>query len=242
MHAPRAKEVGGTDRAVSAFFMEHTATIRPTLQHERRLWHSGQLHIAGLDEAGRGALAGPVVAAAVIVPPHSEQTGVWAKVADSKLLSATVRTRLVQEIQAAALAWGIGAVAASVIDAIGIAAATRQAMSSAIAALATPPQYLLLDWVKLPTVPLPQESFIKADRDIVSVAAASILAKVHRDQLLTALQDSYPAYGFARHKGYGTAYHLAALRCHGPCAEHRHTFAPIAHTATLFDQPGELPL
>lgn len=216
---------------------DHTI-IFPTLQQEKRLWQMGYQHIAGVDEAGRGALAGPVVAAAVMVPPHMEQQGVWAQVADSKLLTPPVRTRLAAEIRAEALAWGIGAATALTIDQIGIAAATRLAMAQAVSALTVKPDYLLIDWVKLSQVNLPQESFTKADRHIVSVAAASILAKVHRDQLLTDLQNSYPTYGFARHKGYGTAEHLAALTRHGPCAEHRHTFAPIAQAATLFDPPG----
>jgi ribonuclease HII len=218
--------------------MASTETIWPTFQQEERLWRLGYHRIAGLDEAGRGALAGPVVAAAVIVPTQSEPLGIWAKVADSKVLAPAVRTQLAQEIQGAALAWGVGVVAALTIDQIGIAAATRQAMTQAIAALSTLPDYLLIDWVKLAQVNLPQESFIKADRHIVSVAAASILAKVHRDRLLTELQPVYPIYGFARHKGYGTAAHLAALACHGPCAEHRHTFAPIAQRPIQFPKTG----
>ena len=218
--------------------MDETATSWPTLQQEKRLWQMGYTAIAGIDEAGRGALAGPVVAAAVIVPPHSEREGIWAQVADSKLLSPIVRGALAVEIRKAALAWGVGAVSALRIDQIGIAAATRQAMVQAVAALATPADYLLIDWVKLKTLNIPQESFTKADRHIVSVAAASILAKTHRDQLLIDLQQTYPLYGFDRHKGYGTAAHLAALTCHGPCAEHRHTFAPIAQTVTLFEQAG----
>lgn len=218
--------------------MDETATSWPTLQQEKRLWQMGYTAIAGIDEAGRGALAGPVVAAAVIVPPHSEREGIWAQVADSKLLSPAVRSALAVEIRKAALAWGVGAVSALSIDQIGIAAATRQAMVQAVAALATPADYLLIDWVKLKTLNIPQESFTKADRHIVSVAAASILAKTHRDQLLIDLQQTYPLYGFDRHKGYGTAAHLAALTCHGPCAEHRHTFAPIAQTVTLFEQAG----
>jgi ribonuclease HII len=216
--------------------MDDNATLWPTLQQEKRLWQMGYQCIAGIDEVGRGALAGPVVAAAVIVPVRTERQGVWSQVADSKLLAPAIRTKLAQEIRAEALAWGIGAVAALVIDQIGIAAATRQAMTQAVAALTTKPDYLLIDWVKLPQVNLPQESLTKADRHIVSVAAASILAKVYRDQLLTDLQSSYPAYGFARHKGYGTPEHLAALTRHGPCVEHRYTFAPIAKAATLFGQ------
>ena len=218
--------------------MDSTNRIWPTLQQENRLWQAGSQRIAGIDEAGRGALAGPVVAAAVIVPPYCAQEGVWSQVADRKLLTPAMRARLADESRTAALAWGIGAVPASTIDRIGISAATRQAMIEAMAALALPPDYLLLDWVKLPQVALPQASFIKADRHIVSVAAAAILAKVYRDQHLVALHDLYPPYGFARHKGYGTAAHLGALAQHGPCVEHRHTFAPVArHTTSIVPAP-----
>jgi len=220
--------------------MNHRKLVWPTLQQEKRLWQLGYHQIAGIDEAGRGAWAGPVVAASVIVPAHSEQyteqLNIWTKVADSKLLSPATRRQLAQEIRDKAVAWGVGVVSALIIDRIGIAAATRQAMAQAIAALTPTPDYLLLDWVKLPQVTLPQESFVKADQHIVSVAAASILAKVHRDQLLTELQNVYPAYSFARHKGYGTAEHLTTLKRYGACAEHRHTFAPVAQCATLFDQ------
>ena len=199
----------------------------PTLVEEMRLWQKGYPHVAGLDEAGRGALAGPVVAAAVIVPPQSERTGVWGQVTDSKMLSPQERSELYEEICAQALAWSIGAVGASQIDQIGIGIATRQAMLAAIAQLAIPATYSLIDWVHLPQSPLPQESFTKADQRIVSVAAASIIAKVHRDRLLVALHQVYPCYGFDRHKGYGTAAHRAAIAQHGPCSEHRHSFAPI---------------
>lgn len=219
--------------------MPQHIVIKPTLIHETRLWDSGWRCVAGLDEVGRGALAGPVVAAAVIVPPHSPLTGVWAQVGDSKELSPDQRGRLAPQIQRTALAWGVGLTPAAAIDQIGIAAATRQAMQQAIAALQPRPDYLLLDWVKLPQVNLAQESFIKADRDIVSVAAASILAKVARDQLMLELHECYPHYGFDRHKGYGTASHLAALQQHGPCVEHRYSFAPIARSLSLFDLPDE---
>lgn len=208
---------------------------RPTLSEEQRLWHAGRRAIAGIDEAGRGALAGPVVAAAVILPPGTTLTGIWAKVTDSKLLSAAVRSELEHEIQTAALAWAVGVIGAQQIDRDGIAVATRQAMMAAIDALTVAPDYLLIDWVRLAQVPITQDSFTKADQRIVSVAAASILAKVHRDRILTALEGEFPDYGFAQHKGYGTAMHLAAIKHHGPCAEHRHSFAPIAKQATLFD-------
>ena len=212
----------------------------PTLDEEARLWALGYRRVAGIDEAGRGALAGPVVAAAVVVPPDAPLAGVWAEVRDSKLLRPARRAALVEPIQQAALAWGVGIVAACVIDEIGIAAATRQAMLHALAALSVPPDFvppdfLLIDWVKLPQVNLPQLCVPKADRRMASVAAASILAKVTRDALMEHLGMEYPAYGFGAHKGYGTARHGTAIAAHGPCREHRHSFAPIAQRATLWE-------
>jgi ribonuclease HII len=211
------------------------STTPPTLAQELRLWQSGYRFVAGVDEAGRGALAGPVVAAAVIVPVGTAGAGIWGAVADSKLLTPAERLVLVPQIQAAAVAWGIGAVPATQIDQMGIAPATRLAMTQAIAALGQQPDYLLLDWVRLPQLNIAQESFTKADRDIVAVAAASILAKVYRDQVMVELHTTYPCYRFHNHKGYGTAVHLAAIQAYGPCAEHRHTFAPIAGQHSLFD-------
>ena len=126
-------------------------------------------------------------------------------------------------------------VTATIIDEIGIASATRQAMVQALAALAMKPDYLLIDWVKLPQTGLPQLCVAKADQKMASVAAASILAKVTRDQLLAGMSEQYPLYGFGEHKGYGTAQHLAALSAHGPCVEHRYSFAPLAARATLLD-------
>jgi len=204
---------------------------QPTFEEERQRWEAGYQQVAGIDEAGRGALAGPVVAAAVIAPPHSTLHGVWAAVNDSKRISPSRRSSLAVDIQQMALAWGVGVVEAAQIDQIGIGPATQLAMVAAVDALRTGADYLLIDWVRLPMCSIAQASFTKADQRIASVAAASILAKVHRDQLLTAMQDEYPAYGFAQHKGYGTASHLAAIRAHGPCHEHRHTFAPIANAA-----------
>ena len=209
-------------------------TSKPTFTEEHRLWCAGYRHVAGIDEAGRGALAGPVVAAAVIVPPRSAQSGVWAQVDDSKRLTPGQRCIFAAAIQEEALAWGIGAVDAAQIDEIGIAPATKQAMVAAIAALAVRADFLLIDWVRLALCPIEQQSFTKADQRIVSVAAASILAKVHRDALLTALHEQYPEYGFAEHKGYATARHCAAIAQYGPCSVHRHSFAPIAQKATLF--------
>jgi ribonuclease HII len=211
---------------------QHT---RPNLVHEERLWAVGYRHVAGVDEAGRGALAGPVVAASVIIPPYTSLNGVWAEVCDSKLLMPKQRSILAERIQASALAWGIGSTAPARIDEIGIATATRCAMLQAIAGLDPPPDYLLIDWIRLPHPNLAQESYAKADRDIVAVAAASILAKVYRDHLMTGLHDVYPVYGFQDNKGYGTPVHQRALSEHGPCPEHRHSFAPIARPLTLFE-------
>ncbi|MCB0047208.1 MAG: ribonuclease HII [Caldilineaceae bacterium] len=217
--------------------------LPPNLEHETRLWQMGFQHIAGIDEAGRGALAGPVAAGAVILPRCCEPTGVWRDVRDSKLLTPAARTELAAAIRAAALSWSVGMASAAEIDQMGIAPATRLAMQRAVAGLTPPPDYLLIDWVKLPGLNIRQESLTKADQRIVSVAAASILAKVTRDEHLAALDVRFPAYGFARHKGYGVPAHLAALAERGPCPIHRHSFAPIARRPSLFDavQPERKP-
>src|SRR5688500_960285 len=208
--------------------IERTLPSVPTFDEEARLWAAGYRTVAGVDEAGRGALAGPVVAAAVVAPAMSRCEGVWAEVRDSKLLRPAARAALIEPIQQAALAWGVGIVDAAVIDEIGIAPATRQAMMQALAALCVRPDFLLIDWVKLPQVNVPQLCVAKADQHMASVAAASILAKVTRDCLLEVLDVRYPTYGFGSHKGYGSAHHLAMIAAHGPCMEHRHSFAPIA--------------
>jgi ribonuclease HII len=207
----------------------------PTLEQELKLWRAGYRCVAGVDEAGRGALAGPVVAAAVVLPPGIELVGVWAEVRDSKLLTPERRATLAEEIRAAALTCATGEASAEMIDRYGIAAATKIAMAAAIANLDPQPDFLLIDWVRLPLVNVAQQSFVKADRHIASVAAASILAKVHRDQLMAELDGRVPCYGFARHKGYATRQHLDAIDVHGPCAEHRKSFAPIAQMPSLFD-------
>ena len=149
---------------------------------------------------------------------------------DSKELTPPVRDTLAEQIKQSALAWGIGSVSATVIDEIGIAAATRQAMVDAVQRLAIVPDYLLIDWVKLPTLNIRQESFAKADQLSVSVAAASILAKEHRDRLMIDLDTSTLAMTSPPHKGYGTQTHRDAIAQYGPCPEHRHTFSPIVAT------------
>ena len=208
-----------------------TPNPAPDLLHELQLWRDGYRCIAGIDEVGRGALAGPVVAAAVVLPPFCALEGVWAAVRDSKQLAAPRRAQIAAAVMAQALAWGVGVVSAAEIDDVGIAPATRRAMALAVemAAQAATPDYLLIDWVRLPMLMLPQQSHIKADATIVSVAAASIVAKVYRDALLCACDADFPDYGFAAHKGYGTAAHLAALATHGPCALHRRSFAPLGN-------------
>jgi ribonuclease HII len=197
----------------------------PNLKHERRLMRAGYPLIAGIDEAGRGAWAGPVVAGAVILNPTYARN--LRQVNDSKKLSARERERLFPIIIDASIAHGIGSASVAEIDSIGILNATRLAMQRAIEMLAPQPNALIIDAVKLPQVNLPQSVFNFADSISLSVAAASILAKVSRDRMLIDLDAQYPGYDFARHKGYGTRIHQAALQSIGPCEIHRQTFEPI---------------
>ncbi len=200
--------------------------VRPHLNHELRLIHAGQAVIAGVDEAGRGAWAGPVVASAVIL--NLPDVAALREVNDSKRLSTRRREKLYPIIIEHCLAYGIGQAGAEEIDAIGILPATRLAMTRAIAALSPQPTALIIDAVRLPLLHQLQDVFNFADSISLSVAAASILAKVTRDRLMIALDGQYPHYGFARHKGYGTRLHQAALQSNGPCQIHRKSFKPIA--------------
>lgn len=188
--------------------------------------------IAGLDEAGRGALAGPVAAAAVILPlDNPAALAELHEVNDSKQLTAKTRERLFLRITQHALAYGIGLESAAVIDEIGIVAATKRAMVTAVSQLSPAAQYLLIDGrIRLKTVPLPQQAVIRGDGLSLSIAAASILAKVTRDRLMVDLDAYYLPYGFAQHKGYGTALHMAALAKFGPTSHHRYSFAPLRQT------------
>jgi len=190
---------------------------------ERRLRAEGFACIAGVDEAGRGPLAGPVVAAAAILPLRRRLPGL----ADSKLLSAAARERLFELIRRQAVSIGIGVAEARLVDRLNVLRATYQAMREAIAQLEPCPELVLVDGRGLPEAPTPQRGIVGGDRVCGSIAAASIVAKVVRDRLMAELEQRYPGYGFARHKGYATPYHLARLRELGPCPEHRLTFAPV---------------
>jgi ribonuclease HII len=190
--------------------------------------------VAGLDEAGRGAWAGPVVAAAVILPPGDPALARHLLgVRDSKQLTPARREALLETIQQHALAWGVGAVPPSGIDELGIVPATRQAMHLALQALSPPADYLLIDHLRLPELALPQTSLPKGDALILSIAAASIVAKVSRDRMMVELEARYPGYGFGRHKGYGTAQHRAVLTALGPSSAHRLSFAPLRSLVAL---------
>jgi ribonuclease HII len=198
---------------------------RPSLNLERSLWANGALWIAGIDEAGRGAWAGPVVAAAVILPPDDFALPYQLDgVRDSKTISPRQREKLFGLIYAVALAVGVGVGSHACIDRRGIIAATRHAMAQAVRHLSVSPQYLLIDHLSLPQFNIPQHAFPKADATSLSVAAASIIAKVTRDKLMRQLDTVYPGYNFARHKGYGTKAHRRALARLGMCKIHRHSF------------------
>lgn len=182
------------------------------------------LLVAGIDEAGRGPLAGPVVAAAVILDARRPVTGL----ADSKALSPQRRDALAALIRERALAWSTASADVAEIDALNILQATMLAMRRAVEALAIAPQEALVDGNRCPQLACRARAIVKGDRDVAAISAASILAKTTRDAMLVELDRAWPQYGFARHKGYGTPAHLAALQRHGPCPAHRRSFAPVA--------------
>jgi ribonuclease HII len=199
----------------------------PHLRHERALWVNGVLWIAGVDEAGRGALAGPVAAAAVILPQISGLIQEYAGVRDSKMMTPDQREAWAHVIRDTAVTHGVGLASAREIDIFGIVPATQLAVSRAIDTLAVCPDYLLVDYLKLPNIPIPQISLVKGDMRSLSIAAASVLAKTTRDSHLVNLDEQYPDYGFGSHKGYGTASHFEAIRRLGPSPLHRMSFAPL---------------
>jgi ribonuclease HII len=198
--------------------------VGPTDEFELEARRRGYRWIAGLDEAGRGPLAGPVVAAAVILPTRCRLVGVD----DSKQVSEPERARLYEVIVRRARAVAVGVATEQEIDHLNILEATRLAMCRALASLTPQADYLLIDAVTLSELPIPSRSIIKGDTLSISIAAASIVAKVTRDRMMVAYHRAYPEYNFPSHKGYGTEEHLQRLTQHGPCAIHRRTFAPVA--------------
>jgi ribonuclease HII len=199
----------------------------PNLSLEIPLWETGLVILAGLDEAGRGAWAGPVSAGAVVLPEDRRLCQHLSGVRDSKQMTPLQRSIWAECIKKVAVGWGVGFASQVEIDACGIVPATRLAMQRAIEQLSVVPQHLLIDAVRLPLVKIPQTSLIKGDVRSLTIAAASVLAKTGRDALMCELDVLYPDYGFARHKGYGTRFHQQALQRLGPCTIHRLSFAPL---------------
>jgi ribonuclease HII len=195
-------------------------------RYEREARQSGWLRVAGIDEAGRGSLFGPVVAAAVILNPRRRIVGLD----DSKKLTAERRCELAPRIREHALAWAVAEIDASRIDAWNIYQASRQAMMAAVSQLSPLPDYLLLDAMEV-DLPIEQKALIHGDARSVSIAAASILAKTERDRRMEEFDRMYPQYGLAQHKGYWTPEHLEALRRHGPTPLHRFSYAPVRQSA-----------
>jgi ribonuclease HII len=206
----------------------------PTLEHEQALLAAGATRVAGVDEAGRGCWAGPVVAAAVVLGTDvMRRPELLAGVDDSKQLTARERAEYAGLIQAHAAGIGVGVVPAFLIDTHGIIAATRLAMELALLYLPAPPDALLIDALRLPLYPAPQRALIRGDSLSLSIAAASVIAKTTRDALMTALDRRYAAWSFARHKGYGTAAHSAAIQRHGVTAQHRRSFRPLWNSTNM---------
>ncbi len=199
----------------------------PNLEWENKIWGAGIEWIAGIDEAGRGALAGPVAAAAVILPTERSLTRELAGVRDSKQMTSSQRESCTQRIREIALAFGVGMASPEEIDALRIVPATQLAAQRALATLSIAPKYLLLDYLFLPDSPLPQTSLVKGDMRSLSIAAASVLAKTCRDAFMADLDGQYPGYGLINHKGYATTAHRESIIRLGPSPIHRFTFAPI---------------
>ena len=195
--------------------------------------HVGPLGLCGVDEAGRGPLAGPVTAAAVMLDPDRPIDGLR----DSKKLSAAARERLADEIRECAVAWCVAEASVEEIDRLNILQATMLAMQRAVAGLGRAPDEVMVDGNRCPDWAWRSQAVVKGDDKVAAIAAASILAKTERDRFMRRLHDDYPVYGFARHMGYGTAVHLAALKAHGACPQHRRSFAPVKRVldqTTLF--------
>lgn len=217
-------------------------TIVDPLSYERRLWAATPgLVLAGVDEAGRGPLAGPVAAGAVSMPQalaEAQLSGPWAGLTDSKRLSEIVRERFFEELRSTpGVRIGVGWASVAEIDSLNILRATHLAMARALAELGEPPPgFALVDGLPVRGLPCPHEAVVKGDAKCFLISAASIVAKVNRDRLMVSLESRYPGYGFADHKGYGTAEHLDALRRLGPCPEHRRSFGPVAELVAPYRQ------
>lgn len=204
----------------------------PDLAHESTLHARGLLRIAGVDEAGRGPLAGPVAAAAVMLPAGFTLAGLD----DSKKLSAAKREDLYQRLSAdPAVVWAVAMAGPEEIDELNILRATHLAMRRAVESLASQPDHCLIDGLPVRGFPFPHDAIVKGDSKSLSIAAASIFAKVTRDRIMKELDREFPQFGFARHQGYGTKEHLEALRIHGPCRHHRRSFQPVAQLPLPLD-------
>ncbi len=210
----------------------------PDLGFEIDLWESGIRLVAGIDEAGRGALAGPVAAAAVILPVDGGLCEVLKGVRDSKEMSPAARETWAERLRQLASGFGVGFASHEEIDELGIVPATRLAVRRALEALPVQPQHLLVDYLPLPEIAIPQTNLVKGDARSLSIAAASILAKTARDAVMRSLDGEYPGYGFAQHKGYGTAAHRRALAAKGLCPIHRRSFQLKGFSGTMH-QPHE---
>ena len=196
----------------------------PDLKIEKRLWEKGSLQIGGIDEAGRGALAGPVAAAVVILPNIPKLTQILAGVRDSKQMTALQRERFEPLIKEASLSWSVGFASPAEIDQIGILPATRLAARRAVESLSLIPDYLITDYLDLPDIEVPQEKFVKGDMRSLTIAAASVLAKTARDAQMRILDEQFPGYTLSRHKGYGTRLHRKAIQKLGKSRIHRQSF------------------
>ena len=204
----------------------------PDLSLERKSRKLGRSIVAGIDEAGRGPLAGPVTAAVVILPERFRCNGLD----DSKKIPATKREALYQVlVENHKVRWAVATADVAEIDSINILKATHLAMRRAVEALPAPPDHCLIDGLPVPNFPFSHDGIVKGDGLSLSIAAASIIAKVTRDRMMRVLHDEFPQYGFAQHQGYGTREHLEALRHHGPCRHHRFSFQPVAQLSLPFD-------
>ena len=211
----------------------------PDLTFEQALWKKGISIVAGIDEAGRGALAGPVAAAAVILPPEGKLMEYLKGVRDSKQMTPEQREVGREKILNYAITWGVGLATSEEIDKIGILPATRLAAWRAIQSLNIAPSHILIDYLLLPEVHTPQTALVKGDCRSLSIAAASILAKTSRDAILRELECTYPGYGFARHKGYGTRAHREAIGRLGACPAHRLSFTLLGDLGSLVSESDQ---